>query len=735
MEDGLCSDSGEGVAMGAAAPPRWLPGRFLAIKIAIVYALAGAAWILASGWALHAFVHQPHLEAVLETVKGWCYVGVTALLLGAALDRYFARIRRSARELQDSETRLHLLGDNLPGSYVYQYMNTVGGGSHFTYLSAGVERVHGVPAEAVLRDARVLHGQIDPAQMTALVAAESESARTLSDFAMELRIRRPDGEERFVHVRSRPRRVTGDVVVWDGVGVDVTDRRQAETALKETREMYRSLFMNMMNSVVHARVIFEGERPVDMEYISVNPAFAAVTGITEPVEGRRITEVIPGYAASNPESLETFGRVAATGVPTRWEHYLRELDRWFAFMIYSPARGEVVIVTENITERKRAETELRQAQKMESVGRLAGGVAHDFNNLLMGIMNYAELCRDAVPPSHVIRPWLDEITADVQRSARITRQLLAFARKEPITPVVLDLNDHVAGTLKMLRRLIGEDIDLAWLPEARHPAVKMDPAQVDQILTNLALNARDAIAGVGTVTVETRDAVVDEHRCAGTPGAVPGDFVMLAVSDTGCGLAPETFEHLFEPFFTTKGVGKGTGLGLATVYGIVRQNGGFIEVESVAGKGTTFRIYLPRCAGAVLAEGALPAARPCPRGSESVLLAEDERSIRVTTKSFLESLGYAVVAAEGPETALAAAHARPFDLLITDVIMPKMSGRDLADRVHEIHPGLRCLFMSGYTADVIAHRGVLEDGVDFLRKPFGREQLAVKVREILDRPA
>ncbi len=311
--------------------------------------------------------------------------------------------------------------------------------------------------------------------------------------------------------------------------------------------------------------------------------------------------------------------------------------------------------------------------------------------------------------------------------------MLAFARKQTIIPVVLDLNQTVESMLKMLRRLIGEDIDLAWLPEAGLCPVKMDPVQVDQILANLCVNARDAIADVGKVTIETGNAVFDETYCADHAGFVAGEYVLLAVSDDGCGMDKETLDQIFEPFFTSKGVGQGTGLGLSTVYGIVKQNNGFINVYSEPGKGTTFRIYLPRYAGqAVDTQQEKAAEIPLSRG-ETVLVVEDEPALLTMDKMMLEKLGYRVLAAGTPGEAirLAEEHAGEIHLLITDVVMPEMNGRDLAERLQSLYPGMKILFMSGYTADVIAHRGVLDEGVNFIQKPFSMKDLAVKVREAL----
>ena len=401
------------------------------------------------------------------------------------------------------------------------------------------------------------------------------------------------------------------------------------------------------------------------------------------------------------------------------------------------AAGKVVnyvAAKRDITHEVQLENQLRQAQKMEAVGRLAGGVAHDFNNLLMGIMGYAELCRDEIAPDHPIRKLLNEITREAERSAEITRQLLAFARKQVIAPRVLDLNDAVAGMLKMLRRLIGEDINLAWLPGAALWPVKLDPSQVDQILANLCLNARDAIAGVGKITLETGNLTIDADYCASHADAIPGAYVFLAVSDTGAGMSPETLAQIFEPFFTTKEIGKGTGLGLATVYGIVKQNHGFIYAYSEPGQGATFKIYLPQVADEAVATTVSSAAEaPAGRG-ETILVVEDEKSLREICRRFLEGLGYEFLVAETPGEALKLVDQHPGDiqLLLTDVVMPGMNGRQLANRISAAKPGIRVLLMSGYTADVMADRGVLEENTAFIGKPFTRDVLARKVREVLD---
>jgi len=391
-------------------------------------------------------------------------------------------------------------------------------------------------------------------------------------------------------------------------------------------------------------------------------------------------------------------------------------------------------IATDITDLKKMEAQLSQAQKMESIGRLAGGVAHDFNNMLSVIIGNAELIMANMAPNDPIHGNLSEIFSAARRSADVTRQLLAFARKQTITPKVLDLNRTIESMLKMLRRLIGEDIDLAWLPGADVWPVRMDPSQIDQILANLCVNARDAITDVGKITIETRTATIDSAYCAEHPDVVAGDFVLLAVSDDGSGMDKETISHLFEPFFTTKEIGKGTGLGLATIFGIVKQNNGFINVYSEPGHGSTFKIYLPRNLTKTESLEKKTSDKINLDGTETILLVEDEPSILKMTQMMLERMGYNVLVAgtPGEATALAREHAGEIHLLMTDVVMPEMNGRDLARNLLSLYPDLKRLFMSGYTADVIAHHGVLDDGVAFIQKPFSMADLSEKLREVLD---
>jgi PAS domain S-box-containing protein len=501
------------------------------------------------------------------------------------------------------------------------------------------------------------------------------------------------------------------------VRLEIAERKRIAEALSRSEERHRNVSAQLEAIIDHLPCLIFFKDKMN-NFIHVNTYLAQAQGMSKgEMEGRNLAELYTPEAADRyyQDDLAVIkSGVAALNVEESWSTPAGV--KWVSTskIPFVDASGEIVGVigmSMDITERKRAEEEkanlegqLQQAQKMESVGRLAGGVAHEFNNQLMGIMNYVELCRDELPPTHLIRSYLDEIFSSARHSADITRQLLAFARKQSIAPKVLDLNEALSGTLTMMRHLLGADIELAWLPGTNLYPVTVDPGQIDQILANLCDNARDAIKGVGRVTIATTNVSLDAAYCARREGLVPGAHVRLAVSDNGCGMDKEVLGHLFEPFFTTQPQGRGTGLGLATVYGIVQQNHGHLDVRSEPGQGTTFSIYLPSAAGAPGAPAAATAPVERPRGTETILLVDDEKSIRVTTQRFLEALGYTVLAAAEPEEALrlASQHAGEIQLLISDVLMPGMSGPDLANRLHESRAGMKSLFMSGYSAEGVS---------------------------------
>jgi len=394
------------------------------------------------------------------------------------------------------------------------------------------------------------------------------------------------------------------------------------------------------------------------------------------------------------------------------------------------------LFAEDVTERRVLEQQLRQSQKMEAIGRLAGGIAHDFNNLLMVISGYTEFLLERLGDAPELRAPAQEIGSAAQRASALTRQLLAFSRKQMLAPKIVNLNEVVTENLKMLTRMIGEDVDLVMVPAPEVWAVRADAGQIEQVIMNLAVNARDAMPSGGKLTMETANVTLDEDYVRVHAPLQPGDYVMIAISDTGAGMDAETQSHIFEPFFTTKGL-KGTGLGLSTVYGIVKQSGGYIWVYSEVGKGTTFKIYLPRvpAASPVVSPVVVPAnTDKVEAGKETILLVEDEANLRYLARQFLEKQGYKVIEAADGAVAMqiAVAHEGVIHLLLTDVIMPGMNGRELAQRISEIRPNTRVLYMSGYTENVVGHNGTLDTGIRLLQKPFNLRDLKRMVREVLD---
>lgn len=524
---------------------------------------------------------------------------------------------------------------------------------------------------------------------------------------------------------------------------ELQERKQAQSAQHESERKTRAIFDLSYG--------FVGLLSPDGILLEANRTALEFAGVTlQEVKGQPFW-LGPWWRHSTQEQerLQRAISEAASGAVVRYESTQATADGTIRFVDFSlkpvlDEEGRVSLVIpegRDITERRLAEetkdqlhAQLLQAQKMEVVGRLAGGVAHDFNNMLGVILGRADLAMSMLDAGSPVRASLEEISKAARHSADLTRQLLAFARKQTVAPRVLDLNHAVETTLQMLRRLIGEDIDLTWMPAASLWPLRMDPSQIDQVLANLCINARDAIQGVGKIKIETGNATLDATFCQEHLGAVPGDYVVLTVSDTGCGMTPDLLEHIFEPFFTTKEVGQGTGLGLATVYGIVRQNEGFLAVTSEPGLGSTFRIYLPRTQLQESTPTAESATCEAPKGQgETLLVVEDDDSLLRLAVEALESLGYRVLAMGSPREALDLPDPvlKNISLLITDVVMPGMNGLELADRLGQRSPGLKCLFVSGYSADIMANEGFLPEGLAFLQKPFSIHSLAIKVRDLL----
>jgi PAS domain S-box-containing protein len=512
-------------------------------------------------------------------------------------------------------------------------------------------------------------------------------------------------------------------------------RARAEEARARSERHFRALVEHSsdMIAVLTADGVYQYAGPAHARYVGYTP---------DDLAGHRLLDFV--HAADRAAARDALAAVRADGGTVAFQARHRHVDGgWRTVssiatnLLGEPAVSGLVVNSQDITEQRALEAQLRQAQKIEAVGQLAGGVAHDFNNLLMVITAATRFAREALPAAAPAHEDLAAVEAAAARAVQLTRQLLAFSRKQLLRPELLDPNRVVHGVLPMLRRLIGEDITIVALPAPGVRPVFADPGQLEQVLVNLALNARDAMPGGGRLVIETADVALSPAEAERRGGAAPGPYVRLRVRDSGIGMDAATLAQIFEPFFTTKAPGKGTGLGLSTVYGIVKQSGGWVGVASAPGEGTTFEVDLPAAApDAAVAAAAGPAAAPPPRGSDTVLLVEDEAAVRSLVRRILDRHGYRVLeAANGAEAlALADRHAGAVDLVLTDVVMPEMSGRAFAEALVARHPGARVLFMSGYTDDEILRRGIPVPGMAFLGKPFTVERLLTAVRDVLGAP-
>ena len=568
-----------------------------------------------------------------------------------------------------------------------------------------------------------------------------QTVKTKGEWKGELYCRRKNGEVYPIDTRVFAiRNEDGELIEIAAIQQDITERKKAEEAILESEKRFKHLVKNS-NDVF---VIIDK----DGREIYVSDSLERITGFNpaEVLNQSWFEFLHPDDVDHIAQSFRHLVQIPGGTIKVEYRHPRKEGGWVYLEAIGSNYLNEssiqgIVLNVRDITERKLAEveheklqTQLSHAQNMESVGRLAGGVAHDFNNTLGVILGYSELALNQLDPTQPLHADLQEIRLAAERSAKLTRQLLAFARRQTITPIALDLNEVVEGIILMLQRLIGEDIDLEWLPDADLWLINADPSQIDQILTNLCINARDAIEGIGKISIATGNVVFDEHSCKEQSGFEAGEYVKLSVRDNGCGMEPEILDRLFEPFFTTKEIGKGTGLGLSMVYGIVKQNKGMLNVSSEPGRGTTFSIYLPRHISRAEAIKSVAPAVPAERGHETILVVEDEIAILKMTSRLLERQGYVVLSASTPMEAnrLAGDYPDQIHMLLTDVVMPQMNGRDLAKKLLSLYPNLKILYMSGYPAEVMACRGVLDEGVNFIQKPFLLGDLAAKVRHMLD---
>ncbi|HYY75048.1 MAG TPA: PAS domain S-box protein [Gaiellaceae bacterium] len=637
--------------------------------------------------------------------------------------------RRAEEALRAAEQRYRTLVEQLP---LVTYMDALDGAGPNLYTSPQIDPLLGYAAADWSNDSELFSQRLHPEDRDRVLAERAHARATGEPLRTEYRILARDGRPVWLQEEAIVVRDEADRPLFlQGYLLDISERKRAEQAVQESEERFRTIFESSPIGI--------GVGDEEGRVVASNPAFAAMLGFApSELSGRAFRDFTVSEDVEPTAGLYA-SLMAGEGEGFQAEkRYVHRDGRSISvrLTISRVAGGDderrlALVIAEDITERKRLEEQLFRSQKLEAVGRLAGGVAHDFNNLLTGILGYADLLRMGLAEDDPRRGDAEEVKRAAERAADLTRQLLAFSRRQVLQPRVLDLNRIVEDMERMLRRLIGEDIELVTSVEPDLGRVEADPGQLEQVVANLVVNARDAMPGGGRLVLETANAAVDETLASGrTVEMPPGPYVVLTVSDTGAGMDEETQAHAFEPFFTTKEVGKGTGLGLATVYGIVKQSGGFIWVYSEPGEGTTFKIYLPRVEKP--ADGtADPPSRPARGGSETVLVVEDEKVVRDLIGRDLTGRGYAVLTAgTGVEAlAVAAAHEGAIDLVVTDVVMPEMGGLELTQRLAAERPGIKVVYMSGYTelalAGEVASRPLLQ-------KPFNASMLADTIREVLD---
>ena len=635
------------------------------------------------------------------------------------------QIHRIRRKLVQREELFRLISENAA-----DLIAVVDNHGKRIYNSLSYEKVLGYSAEE-LRNSSSFE-QIHPEDRERVKEAAAEARLTGMGRPMEYRIRHKDGTWRTLEsTASVIRNTEGETEKLIIVNRDITERKRVAEALRQSEASFRSVIVDAPYGIFRA--------DLSGQLLMVNAALEKMLGYESPQEllQANLATDIYRYPAEHQKINELFLRDKHfKDVEVEW----RRKDGAFITVRCSgwPVKDEsstyIEVFAEDVTDRRVMERQLRMAQKMEAVGRLSGGIAHDFNNLLGVIIGYIQVMKRSLVPGNSSYEYAEEIEKASQRAVALTRQLLAFSRQQVLEPTILNLNSLVSDMEKMLPRLIGEDIELILKLDASIGQVKADSGQIEQVVMNLAVNARDAMQDGGKLTIQTANAELDMAFAREHPGSIPGHYVMLAVTDSGTGMDPETQAQIFEPFFTTKDRDKGTGLGLATVYGVVKQSTGYITVESEKGKGACFKIYLPRIEQPVGISNEVIQAPLTVRGSETILLVEDAEPLRKLAHMFLRDNGYKVLtAADGSEAErVAAQNSEPIHLLLTDVVMPGINGRVLAERLASRYPAMKVLYMSGYTDSFIAGHGVLEEGIHLLHKPFTEEALMRKVRELLD---
>lgn len=734
------------VIADTATDPRFAPWREAAVQrgyaavIALPLRVAGLAFGVLAIYSQQAGSFESSEVDLLTEMANNLAFGITAI-------RSQEESRRATSALREAEAKYRQLVEQVPA---ISYVAEAGVQGRFLYLSPQATTILGYRLEDCMSDPRFWWDHLNPEDHPiALMEDTWEEGRP---FQVEYRMRRQDGREVWLRDEA--------VIVRDpqtgrrltrGMLIDITEQKRAEDALRESEERYRSFVERSSEGIF--RMEYKPPVPCDLPiseqlilgkkngYLAeCNDALARMYGRASAQEltGKPLSDFLVLNDPVTREFMEEFIRAGYRAT----DQESREIDSHGVKKIFRNTMAGIVVegqwvrtwgITRDVTERVHLEEQLRNAQQLEAIGRLAGGVAHDFNNILSIIMGHGELLLGAMGGDDRARNGLEQIRRAADRAASLTQQLLAFSRKQVLQPKVLDLNDAVADVQKMLSRVIGEDIELV---ASLHPSlvpVKADPGQVEQVLMNLAVNARDAMPHGGKLVMETSNMEAGAE-VARDLDLVPGRYAVLKVTDTGHGMDGATRSHVFEPFFTTKPMGKGTGLGLATVYGIVKQSGGSIQVESEVGRGTLFRIYLPVAEGSARKRQETVVGEKVEGGTETILVTEDEPDLRELARIFLAGYGYKVLEAASAEQAIQMADTfpGPIDLLLTDVIMPGMSGRQLAENILSKRPQTKIVYMTGYTDDMVVQHKVLEPGVKLLQKPFGRVDLALKVRLTLD---
>jgi len=633
--------------------------------------------------------------------------------------------RLMSLSLAQSESRFRTVVEAMP-DIVYRWSDKRGG----IYYSPRVVEILGYTPDELYAQPLLWRNAIHAGDDD--VIADAVAKFTAGEpYDIVYRLTDRDGKLHWIHDRAISLTREGDEIVIEGIAADITTRREAEEVLRQSEEKFFKVFSTSPDALSLTRL-------TDGLMLEVNPTFVSFTGYgKEELVGK--TTVEAGLWVDPTVRDQVTREIAEHGEVVNLEVSFRRKDGSTFPTLFSARPIDVfgqsclLVTARDISDRKLLEEKLRQSLKMESIGRLAGGVAHDFNNKLTVILAYSEMALLEVPREQRLWRYLSEVFKAAEHSRDLTAQLLAFSRQQVISPKEMDLNAFIRDTQRTLPRLIGEDVVVTYLLDPELWRVRIDPTQLDQIVMNLSINARDAMPAGGSLHISTANIGIDEEYCQEQLDAKPGQYVRLTFSDTGYGMDKKTLKHIFEPFFTTKEVGKGTGLGLATVYGIITQNGGFIEVESTPGRGTVFHIYLPRH----MAPPSEPAVESAPPvhlpGSGSVLLVEDDETVRGMTREMLERVGYRVESPRTPQEAieLSRDEGKEFDLILSDVIMPGMSGKDMADEVRRIRPGIKVVFMSGYTYDAISSRGLAQEGMHLIHKPFDIGTLTTAVRKAL----